>query len=85
MKTEPKKFIIPEYALRFVKEEIAEYRRENNCLSALIVTLPIDAETSISYLQAHYSSERVKFELSAELAFGELLVQKVDSESKNGV
>lgn len=74
---------IPEYAQRFIREKIAEYRREHKYLGALTVLLPVEAETSINYLQAHYQ-ENVIFQLSYDLRFGELSIGRVDAQEKSG-
>lgn len=74
---------IPEYAQRYVRESIAGYRRDNKYLGALTVLLPVEAETSINYLQAHYQ-DNVSFELSVDLRFGELSIERVDAQKKNG-
>lgn len=70
---------IPEYSLRYVKEEIGTYRREQEWLGDMNVEVPVEAETSLAYLQEHYSS--VTFKLSNDLRYGELLLsKKVDTQ-----
>lgn len=80
---EPKKYEIEEYGLRFVKEAIIRYRRETENLGALTVTIPVEAETSLRYLQEHYAG--ITFAISVNLNFREILIEGAKVEATTPV